>query len=370
MNNHFPAYVLYGPGTVARIEWDREKKRVLIITDRGLLKTGNIKRVHKVFPHADVYGEIVGEPTSEMVDAAVEYGRRGRYDLVIGIGGGSALDTAKIVAALLKGKESVTAVFGKDRLQPRQTRLGLIPTTAGTGSEASINSIIKDSTDGIKKSVISREMIPDWVVLDAELTMSLPAPITASTGMDALCHCIESALSLNANDFSVIYSYHGMKLLSKNIEQAVAEGTNLEARGAMLLGSFLGGLAITRAGTTAVHALSYPLGKRNIPHGVANGMLLPWILDYNLPACQDKMMELVPYLDSKKPLAAAEDIVALTMELVKTLPVPKTLAEVGIGEECLSELAAEAMEQKRLLVNNPRSMDQEAVETIYRKLLF
>lgn len=370
MKNYFPADVLYGPGTVARIGWDLEAKKVLIITDCGLLKTDNITKIRKVFPQADVYGEIAGEPTSAMVEAALQYGRRGAYDLIIGIGGGSTLDTAKIVATLLQNQAVVTDVFGKDRLRPRQTRLGLIPTTAGTGSEASLNSIIKDSNDGIKKAVASRELIPDWVVLDPELTLSLPAPLTASTGMDALCHCIESALSVKATAISVIYSYHGMKLLSRNIRRVVVDGTDLEARGAMLLGSFLGGVAITMAGTTAVHALSYPLGKRNVPHGVANGMLLPWILEYNLLTSKEKMMELALYLHSLKQLSTAEEIVDLIMELVATLPVPKTLEEVGIGEDCLPELAAEAMEQERLLVNNSRAMTQSAAEAIYRKILY
>lgn len=369
IKNHLPAEVLCGPGTTAQIKWDLDKKKVMIVTDHGLLKTGNIERVLKVFPQADVYGEIDGEPTTTMVEAALEYSRRGGYDLVIGIGGGSALDTAKLIAALLTRKEPVTAVFGKDRLQPRQTRLGLIPTTAGTGSEASINSIIKDSSDGIKKSVTSGELIPDWVVLDPELSVTLPASITASTGMDALCHCVESALSVKANALSVMYSCYGIKLLTKNINQAVVKGTDLEARGGMLLGSFLGGLALTIAGTTAVHALSYPLGKRNVPHGVANGMLLPWILEYNLPACRERMLELIPYIYSDKPLTTAEEVVGFIKELVATLPVPKTLGEVGIGADLIPALAAEAMEQQRLLVNNPRSMDQTAVEALYRKLL-
>ncbi|TCL70036.1 alcohol dehydrogenase class IV [Hydrogenispora ethanolica] len=369
INNAFPAQVMVGAGALARLEWDREAGKVLIITDRGLLHTENIAKITRLFPKADIYGELSGEPTSAMVDAALEFSRRSRYDLVIGLGGGSALDTAKVVAALHGSRETVAEVFGKDLLGPRRTRMGLIPTTAGTGSEATPNSIVKDSADGVKKAVISKELIPDWVVLDAELTLSLPAAITASTGMDALCHCVESALSVHANPFSLAYSYHGIKLLSENIEAAVADGADLEVRGAMLLGSFLGGLALTIAGTTAVHALSYPLGKRGVPHGVANGMLLPWILEYNLPACAERLMALAPYLQSVKPLESAADIVDLTFEYVHTLPVPQTLDEVGIEAECLPELAAEAMKQERLLANNPRPLTAVDALALYRKLL-
>lgn len=370
INSNFPVHVIYGPGATSRIEWDLDAKKVLIITDRGLLQTENISKIIRMFPKADVYGEIAGEPTSAMVDEALRVCRRHNYDLVVGLGGGSALDTAKVVASLLKSSVNVAEVFGKDLLGPRSVRLGLIPTTAGTGSEATPNSIFKDSADGVKKAVISHELIPDWVVLDPEMTRSLSAKLTASTGIDAFCHCIESALSVNANGISVAYSYQGMNLLSKNIRQAVENGSDLEARGAMLLGSFFGGAALTIAGTTAVHALSYPLGKRGIPHGVANAMLLPWILDYNRPVCEAQLMELTPYLHGTKPLRTAADIVDLAFDYVLTLPVPKTLEEVGIDAESLPELAREAMEQTRLLNNNPRSMNQSEAEAIYQKFLY
>ena len=369
LHHNFPAHVIYGCGATARIAWDRDAQSVLVITDRGLLDTENIARITRIFPRAVVYGELSGEPTSEMVDAALDFSRRNHYNLIIGLGGGSALDVAKLVAALITDTVAVTEVFGTERIGPRRTRLGLVPTTAGTGSEATPNSIIKDSADGVKKAVISQELIPDWVVLDPELTLSLPAPITASTGMDALCHCLESALSVHANAISAAYSYQGMKLLSQNIKRAVADGANPEVRGAMLLGSFLGGAALTIAGTTAVHALSYPLGKRGVPHGVANGMLLPWILEYNLPACAERLRALAPHLWSERPLRTVEDIVALTFEYVASLPVPKTLAEVGIGPEFLPELAAEAMEQERLLANNPRPLSVADAVAIYREIL-
>jgi alcohol dehydrogenase class IV len=298
MDNNFPSHVIYGPGAISRIEWDLEMENVLIITDRGLLQTDNISKIIRVFPKAEIYSELGGEPTSAMVDEALRVCRSHSYDLVVGLGGGSALDTAKVVAALLRNTVNVSEVFGKDLLGARPVRLGLIPTTAGTGSEATPNSIFKDSADGVKKAVISQELIPDWVVLDPELTRSLPAPITASTGIDAFCHCIESALSVNAN-----------------------------------------------------------------------AMLLPWILDYNRPVCEAQLMELALYLHSEKPIRTAADIVDLTFDYVRTLPVPKTLDEVGIGAECIPELAAEAMEQTRLLNNNPRSMNQAEAEAIYQKFL-
>jgi alcohol dehydrogenase class IV len=372
IKNHIPQKIIYGPNSVHIIGSDNlglETQKILVITDHGLLATGNVEKVTRLLKKVDVYGELGGEPTSDAVEAALRFARQNDYDLVIGIGGGSALDTAKVVAVLKNQSATVTEVFGRDLVGPRTVGLGLIPTTAGTGSEATPNSIILDSRDGVKKAVISHELIPDWVVLDPELTLSLPPAITASTGIDAFCHCIESALSVNANAISQAYSYQGMNLLSRNIKQVVVNGSDLEARGGMLWGSFFGGLALTIAGTTAVHALSYPLGKRGVPHGVANAMLLPWILEYNRPVCEAQLLGLTPYLHSEKPLRTAADIVNLAFDYVRTLPVPQILEEVGISPEIVSELAAEAMDQTRLLNNNPRPMNQAEAEAVYRQFL-
>lgn len=369
IDNYLSGRIIFGMDAVRQLgdadRWNAST-RVLIVTDRGVAATGNVAKVAGLFEEAVVYQELEGEPSTDAAQAAVDFCRRGRFELVIGIGGGSTLDTAKVVAALNGQSLSVTEALGRDQVGPRTTGLGLIPTTAGTGSEATPNSIFLDSLDGVKKAVISKELIPDWVILDPGLTVSLPATITASTGMDALCHCIESLLSVNANPISAAYSYQGVKLLSHHIWRAVENGADLSARGNMLLGSFLGGLALTQAGTTAVHALAYPLGKRGVPHGVANGLLLGKVLEYNLPDCQTKMASLAAVLENGEHLRSAAEVVAEIAGYVHRLPVPKSLKEVGINEASLPELAAEAMEQERLMANNPKALKLEEVCAIYQ----
>lgn len=372
INNYFPQEIIFGPASISKIgaEYlDLGSKNVLIITDQGLLATGIVDRVTRFLKRADVYSKLSGEPTSDAVEDALRFSKQKDYDLVIGIGGGSAMDTAKVVATLNKQSLTVTDAFGRDLVGARKVGLGLIPTTAGTGSEATPNSIFIDSRDGVKQAVISRELIPDWVVLDPDLTVTLPPAITASTGMDALCHCIESLLSVNSSDISAAYSYHGVKLLCGNIRRVVCRGDDVEARGKMLLGSFFGGLALTLAGTTAVHALSYPLGKRGVPHGIANGMLLPKVLEYNLPYCKEKLDSLAPYIKCDKPLKGAADVVECVAMYLEQFPIPKSLDEVGIGEDTIPELAKEALLQKRLLNNNPIRLSLEEILKIYKAIL-
>ncbi len=372
LKNYLPQEIIYGPTAVDQIGADRlgiKSKKILVITDRGLAATGNIKKVTDLLDQVDVYSDLTGEPTTDAVEDALGFCRQKDYDFIIGIGGGSALDTAKVVAALKNQSITVAKALGRDLLESRKVGLGLIPTTAGTGSEATPNSIFIDSTDGVKKAVISQELIPDWVILDPAMTVSLPATITASTGMDALCHCIESLLSVNANEISAAYSYQGVKLLSGNIRKVVENGNDLEARGNMLLGSFFGGLALTQAGTTAVHALSYPLGKRGVPHGVGNAMLLATVLKYNLSYCEEKMASLIPYMADSQSLRQASDILKHLDGYLKEFPLPKSLDEVGIKPELLSELAAEAMQQTRLMSNNPRQLNVDEVEDIYKQIL-
>ncbi len=372
INNYVPQEIIYGPASISKIgtaHLGLDSKKVLVITDRGLLASGNVEKVTEQLKQVDVYSELGGEPTTDAVEAALLFSQQKDYDLVIGIGGGSAMDTAKVVAALQNKTVTVTEVIGRELVGPRKIGLGLIPTTAGTGSEATPNSIFIDSRDGVKKAVISRELIPDWVILDPDLTLSLPPAITASTGMDALCHCIESLLSVNATDISAAYSYHGVKLLSGNIWRVVQTGGDVEARGKMLLGSFMGGLALTLAGTTAVHALSYPLGKRGVPHGIANGMLLPKVLKYNLPYCAEKLAALAPYMECARSLTEAADVVAYIAEYVDKLPVPKSLEEVHIEEHVIPELTEEALQQERLLTNNPRKLSSDEIRNIYHAIL-
>ena len=374
LSSQFPPVVHYGNGVSAQISQVIEgidHKKILIVTDRILLATGMIDVIKKSLP-ADtlVYGELSGEPRSDDVEKAVEFCRRGEFNLVIGIGGGSVLDTAKVIAVLANNRVTVVEAYCKENVPNREVPLALIPTTAGTGSEATPNALIFDSASGNKEAIISRHLIPDWVFLDPELTLNLPPRIAAATGMDALCHCLESYISVNGNPISEAYAYEGLKLIGANLDQVGETKSSPEVRGKMLLGSFCGGLALTIAGTTAVHALSYPLGKRGVAHGVANGMLLPWVLQYNLASIIEKLNHVAGlFTASGKAADNSEELVALIFAYVKNLPIPKRLSEVGISAEVIPQLAREAICNERLLKNNPRPVACEDAEKIYRLVL-
>ncbi len=372
--SQFPQTVFYGAGAAEKIEEILGRsgpKKVLIITDKFLMDSSMVKTFMKSFADAPaVYGEITGEPTSEEVEKAVQFCREGNFTLVIGIGGGSVLDTAKVVAVLGKTPTHVNEVYGNGRLKPREIGLALIPTTAGTGSEATPNSLIFDSVTGNKEAIIGREMIPDWVILDPVLTVALPSKVTAATGLDALCHCIESYFSVNSNPVSEGYSYEGLKLLGGNLARVLEGPGNLEVRGEMLLGSFFGGLALTIAGTTAVHALSYPLGKRGVAHGVANGMLLPKVLQYYYPNIENQLNQVCHlFVNKGKTAHNSRELLDFIAGYVAEFPVPKTLAEVKISSNEIPVLAEEAMRNERLIRNNPGPVLIEDAEKIYRMIV-
>ncbi|HEX7713749.1 MAG TPA: iron-containing alcohol dehydrogenase [Bacillota bacterium] len=372
--SQFPQTVFYGAGTAEKVEeilGDPRGKKVLIVTDSFLVKSSMIETFsNSLTDKPAIYGEITGEPTSEEVEKAVRFCREGRFDLVIGIGGGSVLDTAKVVAALGRDQIKVSQVYGAGKLKKREIGLALIPTTAGTGSEATPNSLIFDSVTGNKEAIIGRELIPDWVVLDPVLTTGLPPKVTAATGLDALCHCIESYYSVNSNPVSEAYSYEGLKLLGANLGRAVEEPDNLEVRGDMLLGSFFGGLGLTIAGTTAVHALSYPLGKRRVAHGVANGMLLPKVLEYYFPHIEGKLNQVFRlFATHEKAVHNSRELLDMIAGYVSQFPIPKTLAEVNISADEIPQLAKEAVRNERLIRNNPGPVTIDDAEKIYRMII-
>ncbi|HSH09788.1 MAG TPA: iron-containing alcohol dehydrogenase, partial [Oceanipulchritudo sp.] len=210
-------------------------------------------------------------------------------EVVIGIGGGSVLDIAKLVAALGHRPEHLREYIGSGLVSPRKRKLICLPTTSGAGSEASPNAIMVDEVDHQKKAIISPYLIPDLVLIDPELTLTLPPHVTAATGFDALCHCIEAFANKHAHALVDAFALQGISLIAQNIVCATNEGSNLAAREAMALGSYLGGVCLGPVNTAAVHALSYPLGSAfGLPHGLANAVLLPHVLRYNLPAMPDR----------------------------------------------------------------------------------
>lgn len=367
--NNLPKRIIIGVGGVEKIAEELRDKKTLVVTDKGLLKTGLVDRLTSRLPRFDLFSDISAEPTTDDVDRMMSIVNSGKYDAIISIGGGSALDMAKAATALDSSVFSAREALGAPDLRAPGTRerdvppyLVAIPTTAGTGSESTLNAIFIDSGDGVKRAVISPLCLPRVAVLDPEFSLSLPASLTASTGTDALCHCVESLISVKANPISETYSRRGIQLIEQNLTTAVNSPGDLKARENMLVASFWGGAALTLAGTNAIHALAYPLGKRGVPHGIANSMLFMPVMEFNLDACAETMISL-----------AVEEITAAQVlqrfgRMLAPLPIPRDLADFGIAKSELGGLAAEAIEQTRLLGNNPKILTEQDAKNIYAQL--
>jgi alcohol dehydrogenase len=290
--------------------------------------------------------------------------------VVIGIGGGSVLDVAKLVAAQLENEQTLREYVGIGLLKGRKKKLICIPATSGTGSEVSPNAILVDDVDNQKKGIISPYLVPDIVYIDPLLTVSVPPAITAATGLDALTHCLEAYTNKFAHPFIDTYAYEGMRLIAANIVQAVRNGQDVEARKQVAMGSLYGGFCLGPVNTAGVHALSYPLGSMfHLPHGLSNALLLPYIMDFNLPAAPKRYADVAVALGCDR----AEDDVETAMagiqkikELIRDCGIPATLSEVGVPEDAISQMAKDALKIQRLLKNNPREITEEDAVAIYK----
>ncbi len=318
-----------------------------------------------------IWDSVVGEPTVEMFELARGVCRDFRPDLCVGIGGGSVLDMAKLVAAFNDSDQRISHAFGVGKLSGRRTRLACLPTTSGTGSEVSPNAILLDEGSRLKRAVVSPHLIPDSAYVDPELTVSVPPDVTAYTGFDALTHCIEAYANLFAHPMIDLYALEGIRLAAANLGPAYRDGNNLEARQGMSLASLYGGLCLGPVNTGAVHALAYPLGGEfRVPHGLSNSVLLPHVLEFNIPAMPDRYAEIARSLGAEGGASSLEvafrglDIIR---GLMQTCGMPRRLCEIGIPREAMPEMAASAMTVTRLLKNNPRAVTLSDARGIYEK---
>lgn len=347
--NLFPAQVIYGTGSLCGCKDLLAGHRILLVSDVGLEKCGVLAQAKEAVEPQEVYLMNCREPRLSDAQKVLDALKCAQADAVVGVGGGSVMDAAKAAAAALGSGKDIAQLIGAQELQ-RKCALVLVPTTAGTGSEATCNAIFIDDADGVKKAMISSAMIPDAAVLDPDLTLGLPPTITAFTGVDALCHCAESYISVKANELSRAWSLRGIDLILENLPCAVNEPLNGEARQNMLFASLFGGAALRIAGTTAVHALAYPLGKRGVPHGVANSLLFYEVMRKTLD-------------DPAKRIPSFEALA----KMIQLLPLP-SLSAYAIDRDETEILAREAMEQTRLLNNHPAKVDEAAAKQIYETL--
>ncbi|KZL26185.1 iron-containing alcohol dehydrogenase [Pseudovibrio sp. Ad37] len=376
------ASVVCEPGAVQKLDELTLKtigKRVFLVSDKGLVKAGLVEPViaqlEAAGTNVTLFDDVVADPAEAIVLQATDLAKEADVDGVIGLGGGSSLDVAKLVALLVGGGEQLTDIYGVGMAKGKRLPLILIPTTAGTGSEVTPISIITTG-EAEKKGVVSPFLLPDVALLDADLTVGLPPHVTAATGIDAMVHAIEAYTSTSANNnpVSKVLAQEALRLLGANIEKAVNTPQDKEARSNMLLGSMLAGQAFANSPVAAVHALAYPIGGIfHVPHGVSNALVLPHVMRFNLPTCALAYAELAPLMFPELSEIPADNrggvFADRLAELSKVLGVETTLREVGIGEKDVVKLASEAMKQTRLLVNNPREVDEDSALKIYQQAL-
>lgn len=349
-------------------------RQLFLVTDPGLVQAGVVAPVVDALREAGaqvtVFAEVQADPPTEVVLATVAVARESGAELVLGLGGGSSLDTAKLVALLAATPQPLAAIYGIGLAQGPRLPLIQVPTTAGTGSEVTPIAIVT-TPEQEKKGVVSPLLYPDLALLDAELTTGLPPAVTAMTGIDAMVHAIEAYTSkLHKNPVSDALAKEALHLLYVNLPRVLANGQDLAARSAMLAGSMMAGMAFANAPVGAVHALAYPLGGHfHVPHGLSNALVLSPVLEYNLPNAETSYAELASVLAPTQRLVsaavAANWFVAELGRVVRQMPFAQRLRDVGVSEHDLDRLADDAMKVERLLVNNPRPMTREAARAIY-----
>jgi alcohol dehydrogenase class IV len=357
---------------------ERGAQRVLIVTDPGISKLGLLADVLPGFAGAEltveVFDQVVADPPEAILLAAVEQALALKAQLIVGFGGGSSMDVAKLVALLAHPDcaQALAQIYGVGNARGQRLPLILVPTTAGTGSEVTQISIITTGAT-TKMGVVSPLLLPDLALLDAELTLGLPPAVTAATGIDAMVHAIEAYTSaLKKNPLSDLLAREALRLLAANLDKVVHNGADREARQAMLLGSCLAGQAFANAPVAAVHALAYPLGGHlHIPHGLSNALVLPHVLGFNASVAAPLYAELAPLVLGEQlrlgsVLQQTEQFIGAMADFSLRSGLPTRLRDAGVPEALLPTLARDAMQQQRLLVNNPREMTEAHALAIYQ----
>ena len=369
--------LVFGNGSFQQLpEQIRElqAKRPLIVLDKQLAATGMKEQVVELLKKSGMEGQIFDkvdpEPKISMADDGAKLVLKAKCDIVVGIGGGSAMDVAKAIAVLATNKGKAVDYLGLNKVPGPGLPKIMVPTTAGTGSEVTFTSVFVRPDLKKKEGMNSPFLYPDLALLDPLLTVSLPPGPTASTGIDALCHAIESYTSINASPLSELISLEAIALIAENLRTAVHDGSNIAAREKMLLASLYAGLGLANAGVTAVHSLSYPLGgKYGIPHGLANTVLLPHVMSYNISGAQEKFVDIAEAMGEMVDGLPLREAAYLAVEAVNALVedcgIQTNLEDLGISEDDFEEMAKIAMTVARPLANNPRQMTLEDAVAIY-----
>jgi alcohol dehydrogenase len=346
----------------------------LIVIDNNLAKTGLRERIADILVSDGVkftvYDKIVPEPPIELADEGAKIAIKNKCDIVIGIGGGSAMDVAKAIAVIAANKGAAVDYLGLNKVPKAGLPKIMIPTTAGTGSEVTFTAVFVRKNLKKKEGMNSPYLYPELALLDPELTLSLPPAPTAQTGLDALCHAIESYTSINSSPMSEIFSLEAIALIAENLRACVHDGKNIAARERMMLGSLYAGIGLANAGVTAVHSLSYPLGGRfGVGHGLANTMLLAPVMAFNLPGALEKFTDVAEAMGESTEDLPVREAAFLAVDAVEALiedcGINSTIKDFGVQEDDFPALADVAATVARPLENNPRKMTKEDMIAIY-----
>ena len=372
-----PTRILFGVNIVkqlADLASELGGRRVFLVADPGLHQAGIIKQTTAMLKKAEIpytlYDKVTPEPGLKLADQGVKLAQKNKTDCVVGLGGGSALDIAKAVSILLTNGGKAEDYLGLGKIKRPGVPKIMIPTTAGTGAEVTFTAVFINEKTKSKGGMNGDPLYPDAAILDPALTLSLPPHVTAATGIDAFTHALEAYVSTGAHAISDIYALEAIGLISNNLGAAYANGSNLEARSAMLLGSLLGGKALATAGVGLVHAMAYPLGGMfNTAHGLANAVLLPYVVEYNIIGNPEKfstVAQVMGYESEGLPLReAAQLAVEAIHQLNADVGIPSSLADLNIPADKIPEMAEIALTVTRPVENNPRKPTREDVIAVY-----
>ena len=376
-----PHLILAGIGASERLGNEANgigAKKALVVTDKGVIDSGIGKKIKDLLEkeeiNVEIFDQVISDPDIACAQACIEIAKKDRFDLIVGVGGGSSMDIASITSVMLTNPGTVYDYFGINLVKNPGIPTILIPTTAGTGAEATPNAILTDTKEKLKKAIVSPYILPRVTIVDPLLTLSMPPSVTSSSGIDALTHAIESYTSNNATILTDLFAKEAMILIGRSLRTAVANGNNLEARYEMSIGSLYAGISLANAGVTGVHALAYPLGGQfNVAHGIANGLLLPYVMEFNVLGNIPKFAQIAQFLGEKLDhmtlLDQAYQAAKTVKAIYRDLKIPQSLTELNVPKEAIPGMSKAAMNVARLMGNNPRTMTVQDVERIYEKAL-
>lgn len=376
-----PSNIYMGCGSIealAEILEGEHAKRVLIFSDCGVVGSGLLEPKKELLEKAAVtytlLSDLAAEPSYLQVQQTVDAAADAQMDIILAVGGGSVMDAATLVSVLHGANYTVKELLDDPAQAKKTVKTIMVPTTCGTGSEATCNAIVAVPEEQVKKGIVNLQMIPDYVILDANMIRRLPPAIVAATGVDALAHCVECYTSNKATPLSNTYAADGARLLFRNIRLAYLDPDNMKAKSAMMLGAYYGGAAITGSGTTAVHALSYPLGgKFHVAHGVSNVILFAHVMEFNRDACQRQLAELYDMIFTACGERSLEEksiyVINEIASIVKELNIPTDLSAYGVTMDDLEFLVNSGSQQTRLLQNNCKQLSLEDIRGLYLRVL-